>query len=271
MKSLLLALLLAAPLQAEYYRSPERRQTIQREAATLRGTHDDAYPHKAPARLTSDAKTLSTAITPLPNGITPAGASMSRVLLLDRPLLASEANLLGDIGVRYVLNAPDRVNIPVLTRDGTMLMIRSDSVGRAVFAHPKEGYVGMMPTRLIPKEGTLAFNGTMDLIWSRRINRPPPTPTPFQRIVNYFHHKPKPNPFGEYTINNPSTFTRATTEEARLGELARQISPVKAHELRKQGFVPIDELAGGTPWHPSDVDGWVMPFRDGVKTFPESD
>lgn len=271
MKRLVLLLLLALPLHAERYQGPVRRNVVEREASRLRGTHDDAYPDRAPIRLSSDNYTLSTANRPGAGGFTPAGAWADGYTQNGMPLSRTEANLLGDIAVRYVLNSPDRVNLPVLTRDGTMLMIRSDALGRAVFTH-KTGYVGMVDLRTFPKPETARFRFETERLWTSRPNAPPTAPGLLQRIQNYFVPARTPaNKYGTYDIKNPSTFTRSTAEEVKLSVLSSDVPPERATVLRRQGFVPIDEVAGGTPWYPSNVDGWVMPLRDGVKTFPESD
>ena len=77
--------------------------------------------------------------------------------------------------------------------------------------------------------------------------------------------------FGEYNIRHEDVFAKPTATEKSLAAEAAKVPEAKARRLRAQGFVPLSEVAGGTPYAPSRIQGWVRPFREGVSTFPETD
>ena len=74
------------------------------------------------------------------------------------------------------------------------------------------------------------------------------------------------------TYGDPEhSFSRPTSYEIDQAVLAKQVSIEHANKLRSKGFLPINEIAGGTPYYDTRVEGWKYPLRDGTPTFPETD
>lgn len=241
----LLAALLLTTAHASEYEASYRRHIFAEEARRMRSQENHT---REPMRLASDGILRQTARAGDGKALTPAGQWAVKNLNFSSPATVQEANLIGGLAVDMILDAGDRANIPVLRPDGTMLMIESRSVGRAVFYHKDVGFIGMVDLENIPLERSPDYNKTMTRIWeSRPVRAPPVIETP-QKV-----------------------FSAPTHDEAILAIKAHAVPLEDQVVLRRKGFLPIDEVAGGTPYYKTDTEGWVKPFTEGAKTFPQTE
>lgn len=239
-----LLIFFSAPLNAERREARGKFISYEEELAARNLPWDN----RTPMRLASDAELRRTSREIGQYGLSPAGESVAHSYKFSREPTLAELNVMGRTAVEYVLEAGDRANMAVIRPGGTMTMIESKTLQRAVFYHKDVGFVGMVDLRAMPAENAPAFTRMMTKMWERAQARSPPEP--------YGQHKP---------------FFSPTPAERSLAEKAHSLAKERQSSLRRQGFLPVDEVAGGTPYVNSNVDGWVMPMRDGAKTFPQTE
>jgi len=240
------AVFLGASLHATSYQAKESRFLSDDELLEFHKRAEQPASLSRPRRLKLDPDIIRSASRITDRPLTPAGEWVARNIKYPRTLSGDEFNIIGKVAVDYILDAPDRANTVVMVPGGSMMMIESKSLGRAVFYEELAGFVGMADLHTLPPTSDRTFRRTMAKIWEARPKLPAEP-------------------------NEGKVFSSPTPQEVDLAVKARAVSREQAAVLRKKGFLPINEVAGGTPWHPSDVDGWVIPYTEGTKTFPQTE
>lgn len=266
-RALLIVVALSSTCHAELFRPRNKPPTLsEKQLQAYREGRIDRPPSIKGALsgpLDIDHAIVEVATTRAATGLSPAGEWIVKNTHRRIPITMAEANTLGYNLLQQILRATDRASASVPWNGGKALFIESPGMRQMVIFDFDRGIVEFSKRPLAARVDRPSF----PLQEQRHI---------LQRLSDWAAKKfSRANaleyPFGDYNIRREDVFTRHTTVEVKLAQEAKRVEPEQARALRRQGFMPIDELAGGTPYYLSTTEGWVKPWREGISTFPETD